>query len=576
MSEQAEAPWRMLHPASAAVNLLPQTWAFVRSAWPVLLILLFRSGDEVGGQQAFDLSLLAFFLLMTIGRTLVHFLTLRYRMVQGRLEIRSGLLNRQNRVLSPEKVQNVEMVRNVFHRMSGLVEVRIETASGTEVEGMLSALSVEEAERLVSALQPRARPAAEVDEVEIPALVENDWTDLVKFGASSSRVGASIVVMGVLYEGMLTIDPTLPLRSAGDVGWTGAFALFFAVLAGAWLVGIGNAVVAHWGYRLVLDDDALVAQEGLLTRRRVQLRVRKVQRVTLRATWLRRLLGFGSVTIETAAAGAGSGGVQQASAMVPVVGEDEVDTLVRHAMPEADVPLASEALRRPADKALQRALIRGAIQGGIFGGVLTWVFWPMGLLGLLLVPLNLALGWLDWRYQRWLVTDRVVLSRVGFLSRTTTIVARDKLQSVDLDQGPLLRRYGLASVIVRVAGSGVRMPLLTFDEAYALVAELGATAGRTAPVAPPPVLAAQPAPMPTAPAPFSADAPDTVVATLAPPVMFSAEAADTVVAPLPTAFSDDEAETVIASGEILQAARASALRETAFVEEVPTDPSLDG
>jgi putative membrane protein len=558
------------------VNLLPQTWAFVRSAWPVLLILLFRSGDEVGGQQAFDLSLLAFFLLMTIGRTLVHFLTLRYRMVQGRLEIRSGLLNRQNRVLSPEKVQNVEMVRNVFHRMSGLVEVRIETASGTEVEGMLSALSVEEAERLVSALQPRARPAAEVDEVEIPALVENDWTDLVKFGASSSRVGASIVVMGVLYEGMLTIDPTLPLRSAGDVGWTGAFALFFAVLAGAWLVGIGNAVEAHWGYRLVLDDDALVAQEGLLTRRRVQLRVRKVQRVTLRATWLRRLLGFGSVTIETAAAGAGSGGVQQASAMVPVVGEDEVDTLVRHAMPEADVPLASEALRRPADKALQRALIRGAIQGGIFGGVLTWVFWPMGLLGLLLVPLNLALGWLDWRYQRWLVTDRVVLSRVGFLSRTTTIVARDKLQSVDLDQGPLLRRYGLASVIVRVAGSGVRMPLLTFDEAYALVAELGATAGRTAPVAPPPVLAAQPAPMPTAPAPFSADAPDTVVATLAPPVMFSAEAADTVVAPLPTAFSDDEAETVIASGEILQAARASALRETAFVEEVPTDPSLDG
>jgi membrane protein YdbS with pleckstrin-like domain len=382
--------------------------------------------------------------------------------------------------------------------------------------------------------------------------------------------------MGVVYEGMLTIDPTLPLRSAGDVGWTGAFALFFAVLAGAWLVGIGNAVEAHWGYRLVLDDDALVAQEGLLTRRRVQLRVRKVQRVTLRATWLRRLLGFGSVTIETAAAGAGSGGVQQASAMVPVVGEDEVDTLVRHAMPEADVPLASEALRRPADKALQRALIRGAIQGGIFGGVLTWVFWPMGLLGLLLVPLNLALGWLDWRYQRWLVTDRVVLSRVGFLSRTTTIVARDKLQSVDLDQGPLLRRYGLASVIVRVAGSGVRMPLLTFDEAYALVAELGATAGRTAPVAPPPVLAAQPAPMPTAPAPFSADAPDTVVATLAPPVMFSAEAADTVVAPLPTAFSDDEAETVIASGEILQAARASALRETAFVEEVPTDPSLDG
>lgn len=472
------APWRMLHPASAAVNLVPRSWAFVKSAWPVLLIVLFNGRNDVGGEQLADLAILGVFLLLMVGQTIIHFLTLRYRMVAGRLEIKSGLLNRQVRVLTPDKIQNVEMVRNVFHRLSGLVEVRVETASGTEVEGMLSALSVEDADELIRSLQPAADPVDDEEERPEDVVMSSPWVDLVKFGATSSRSGATLVVLAVLYEAMIAIDPQATIEGAVVVGWMGAAAIAFAVLVGTWLYGIGIAVVSHWGYRMIGVDDGLMAEEGLLTRRRIQLKIRKVQRVILSASWLRRLLGFGSVSIETAASG-GPAGLQRAITVVPVVHDDEVDALVRRALPEADVPLGSEELRRPADRALHRAMIRGAIQGLIFGGLLAWWFWPMGAIAVVLVAVSVGLAWLDWRYQRWLVTDKVVLSRVGFLSRTTTIVARDKLQSVELDQGPLLRRYGLASVVVRVAGGGVRMPLITYDEAFELVGQLSLRAGAT-------------------------------------------------------------------------------------------------
>jgi membrane protein YdbS with pleckstrin-like domain len=90
----------------------------------------------------------------------------------------------------------------------------------------------------------------------------------------------------------------------------------------------------------------------------------------------------------------------------------------------------------------------------------------------LMVPITATLAWLDWRYQGWWVSDEVVVARRGFLSRRTTVVSRGKLQSTELIQGPFLRRYDLGVLVLRVAGSSVVMPVLQFDEAYALQQQL--------------------------------------------------------------------------------------------------------
>ena len=50
-----DEPWRSLHPASLAVNLLPQGWRTVRGGWPLLLALFF--GGSSMGVEVFDLSL---------------------------------------------------------------------------------------------------------------------------------------------------------------------------------------------------------------------------------------------------------------------------------------------------------------------------------------------------------------------------------------------------------------------------------------------------------------------------------------------------------------------------------------
>lgn len=467
----------MLHPASVAVNLLPRTWAFVRNAWPILLALVLGRGDETAGTA--DLFLLTFFLAMTVGRTVMHYLTLRYRIAAGRLEIKTGLFNRQARAISPKRVQNIELVQNIFHKASGLVEIRIETASGTEVEGTLSALTEGEAKRLMNALD-KARGQVGRDETEeaaAPPLAQNSVRDLLRYGATSTRFGAAAIGLGILMEMLQIIDPSNVRDASGTFGLLGAVAVVLAIFSGAWLLGIGNAVVTHYGFKLSRGDGSLIAEEGLFTRRRVELPIHKVQMVAFHEPLLRRLVGIGSVVIETAAARGDRGGTERALTMVPVVARAEVDTVARNALPQLDRSLTDGALDPPHPKALQRGLLRAVIRGTLIAGAVSW-WWGWAALPVwLMVPTEVGLAWLDWRHQGWRVTDEMIVSRRGYLARSTVVVDRSKLQSVELIQGPLLRNYGLGELVLRVAGSAVALPLLDHDHAFRLASELSARLG---------------------------------------------------------------------------------------------------
>lgn len=471
MSE-AEVPFRQLHPASVMVNLLPRTWRVVRAAWPVLLVLLF--GGTTDQSHLVDLTTLLLFFSMTVGSTIVHFLTLRYRVAEGRLEIKTGLLNRQVRVIDPKRIQNIEIVQNLFHRLSGLVEVRIETASGTEVEGLLSALSEGDGHALVAALsEHRERePTDEVTSEDV--LFHNSLGDLLRFGATATRLGAGMLVaFGVISEAISYLQPDDVEDVGGRLSGLTMVLLGVGVVTGTWLVGIATSVVRHYDFRLLRRGGTLIAAEGLVAKRRVELGARKVQLVTIREPWLRRLLGFGSIHVETAAAREDAGGTVSAEAVVPLVDHEAFGEVLRHVLPLAPAELLALELHPPHPRAIVRRMIGSALQGLLLGALLALWIWPWGLLSLVvLLPLLLLTAWLDIHFQGWLVLPDVVIARRGYLDRRTTILPRRKLQSLDTLQGVVRQLLGLGQLNLRVAGSGVALPDLGWEESVALMDEL--------------------------------------------------------------------------------------------------------
>lgn len=474
MSDAAGPRWRSLQPLSLVVNLVPRTWATLRNVWPLLFaIALGRAGRE----GLVDLTLIVGFFGLAVANTVVHFLTLRYRVVGDRLELKHGLLNRQTRVISAQRIQNLEMVRNVFHRLSGLVEVRIETASGTDVEGMLSALSVQEAEALIGRLEAARGEASHEEEDLGEVVVENSLGELLRFGATATRFGGIAVALGLVAEavqlGPFTPPPEQVEATSGFLSGLGGLALVVALGTGAWLVGTVTAVANHYGFTLRRTATAVVASQGLLTTRQAVLRLSKVQLVSIVEPWLRRWFGFASVMIETAAAREGGDGTQQSEAMVPYATPADTDAIVAAAMPHVrGFSSARLRLYPPHPRALIRYAAAALTQSVLFAAVVSWWLYPWGLVALVVVPVSVASAVLDHRHQGWWVDDDLIVSRRGYLTRRTWLLSRDKVQSTAVVQGPILRRYGLGILQVRVAGSLVTLPAMAFADALALQTRL--------------------------------------------------------------------------------------------------------
>lgn len=98
--------------------------------------------------------------------------------------------------------------------------------------------------------------------------------------------------------------------------------------------------------------------------------------------------------------------------------------------------------------------------------------------GLFIVPVALIAAWLVFvvpgrRYARWgyqLGSDRLRIVR-GYLFYSDTVVPLGRIQHIDVDQGPIMRSYDLATLTVHTAGnhnSSVTLPGLRHDDAIAM------------------------------------------------------------------------------------------------------------
>lgn len=101
-----------------------------------------------------------------------------------------------------------------------------------------------------------------------------------------------------------------------------------------------------------------------------------------------------------------------------------------------------------------------------------------GLTGLFLIPALLLAVWLigiapSRRFSRWRYALGADLLRIvhGYLFRQDTVVPLGRVQHIDVHQGPLMRRWDLATLTVHTAGNhgaSVSLPGLRHADALAL------------------------------------------------------------------------------------------------------------
>lgn len=463
--------WGRLHPYSLLINLLPQMGRTIQNAWPLLLFILVGSNDDAS--QIIDSIFVLFFVGLSILRTFIHFLTLRYSMQDGKLIVKMGLIFRQARTLDPERIQNIEITQNLLHKYFDLVELRIETAGDASTKGLLSALSHEDAQSLKQALQRSKRTATIEDTIDLPPIKTQSWGELILFGFSKRTVGTILILSAVLSEATTVVDPQEAQAIANSMNLT-LFIGFVAVsFSMAWLWSALQAILRFHRLELRIAQEELSIESGLITRRSIEIPRHKIQIIEWFEPWLRRQMGYGSIYLETAALGLADGQLRKAEGVIPMVTREEMPDILEHIAPRTSREILNMQTHSP-HKLARIPISTGYIVPYVLA--LAFVAWSIqptslifGIIAALGLLITLGLTELDFRKQMWAITDTAILSRVGYLNRRTWILDRQKIQNIYYEQGPALQVLGLARVVIDVAGSAIDLPLVEVEEAQVIL-----------------------------------------------------------------------------------------------------------
>ncbi|MBS3957884.1 MAG: PH domain-containing protein [Xanthomonadaceae bacterium] len=508
MSSSPEAPAgteaRRALQAAATQRLHPLSWLFIllqqlgQFALPIVLLLISGRGEQ-NPAELVGLAGIGVLAVVAVWR----YFTYRYGFVGRALVIRSGLLERNLRLIPFDRVQNVTLHQNLLHRLAGVAEVQLESAGGGigETEARMQVLRLAQAHALEALVRAGAAEAGRAGDATAEAPAASRWlhlptSELVRLGLISNR-GMLVVaaVFGLLSQAGERVlgEASETLLEAGRQGlalaegwqpgpltWTlGGLALLLVLLALLRLFSVLLAIVQFHDFQLWAGERELRVERGLLSRIRSHLPKRRIQAYSLRESLLHRWFGRQSLRIDRAS--------------VEVPGETSLRDLVPLAPPALMADLLGRLLpgatwppgrwHRLHPRAWWRVFAPAAL--GLFALSAALAAWRGPEAGwlLLLLPL-LALRAVLWaRYSAWSLEQGLFSFRQGWLDRRWRFVETGKIHVVALHENPFDRRHGMASVQVDTQGASplepaLFVPYLPAAEARALAEALRAALPR--------------------------------------------------------------------------------------------------
>ncbi len=416
----------------------------------------------------------------------------RYHIGEHDIRIEKGILSRTARSIPYERIQDVSIEQKPLARMMGLGEVKFETGGGEGDDAKLSFVSINEAERLremVKARKSGAAIAVSVEEVaeqhDAPPIFAMDGKRVLIFGLYSF----SLVIFAVLGGVAQQFDFLLPFEiwdfkhwigvaedrgvsvdNLNGIGWTARIILALIALGSLVFIGLATGVIRtllrEHGFRLERTAKGFRRRRGLLTLTDVVMPAHRVQAAVIQTGPIRKRRGWHSLKFVSLAQDSKE---ESNFVAAPFATLGEIWPIADAAgveVPDAKVVFRKGEGRWWTPYLFFAALILCApvVSLSVFTEATIAqtvnIFW-------LLVPLAFLL-WFNRRNYRDALDGGQVYVREGWWRQRLTIAPQVKVQTVEIAQGPISRRQGLASLNFGIAGGTLEMIALPLATAHAI------------------------------------------------------------------------------------------------------------
>jgi putative membrane protein len=390
----------------------------------------------------------------TVAASIVRYLRFTYRIEGDALVLEGGFLSTWRRVIPLPRIQSVDVVQKLRHRVFGVLELRIEAAGGQQTEAALVAVTLEEAERLRDRLLAGAGAAPSPAE-ETPILARLGPGLLTVAGVTGGRVAVIAVILGYAQELLSERFIAELFERLGRVGAAGVTVLVVTVaafLVVSLAISIVATILVYWDFTLRREGDRLVVTRGLLEKRRAVVPLRRLQAIKMDQNIVRLGLGLASLKAVSAGFAGRTEEEKETSVLLPIATQSQAVTIVAQLL-GASAERLSSRLERPPVRALVRRVIWWSLPGIVAGLVGTLVLGPVGAFGFVLLPIGALFGMASWLTLGHAIDDGLGVSRSGVLVRRTMFVPLRNLQHAVLLVFPDQRLLDLGTVRLNVPGA---------------------------------------------------------------------------------------------------------------------------
>jgi putative membrane protein len=405
--------------------------------------------------------------------TIIQFWFYHYWLEQDRLVVKEGILFKSLRQVPYERIQNLNVEKNILHRIFGVATLQVESASGVKPEAVIRVISQAQVAHIQGIIKQRSKqpvslnqPAEAGDNEDVKpkpaALYQMSSKDVATYGLISHKALVPIGIVGSVLSQNDYYRSRFVDFVSGFVGelhverWAVSewviysLAFLMVMLVTIWVTSIAMAFLKLHGFSLARPDKNLHADMGLLTRLTANIPVRRIQLIKLWHSPLHRLFKKVSIKMETAGGVTEQSGITM-SWLAPLIRQAEGFELIRTIQPEVDlhntqwVPVEPRAWKRVFKKCLFFMLLIMA--------PLVYLYHAWGLLMLLWVPLAYVYARAYVRHAAYAVSDDLIACRQGVFFRKLSVVKIGKIQNISCLQTPFDRRNGMARLTVDTAGS---------------------------------------------------------------------------------------------------------------------------
>ncbi|WP_163652188.1 PH domain-containing protein [Listeria sp. PSOL-1] len=381
------------------------------------------------------------------------YFTFRYTLEQDGLRIRYGFIFHKNIFIPYERIQTIQQKQWFFFIPFHVTQVLIETAGGKKPEGDLSAVPISTLNELRSLRDGKKQEATVqvTNPFDAPKPKENDipeqtvilkTKELLFMALTSSGVLAGLAILLAVLGQLKDVIPKQfveeQFKHIEQMSVLIVILFVIALLVILWCISIVATLFKYFQFKLMKFNSELVIEKGLFQRNHTTISHAKIQAVVMIESPIRKWFNLVAVKVITA----GSSGDKKHSGdllLLPIMKKDQALQTLKAFLPEYNVEI--DELMRVPKTSLRRFLFIYLLWGSLPFIILTWLYYPFGLISIIIPILSFLKAIASYRATGFLARNKLLLLQARpVISKKTYIVHKDRIQSLKVKQSVWMKR----------------------------------------------------------------------------------------------------------------------------------------